>query len=527
MTDRNPSPIGSPAHSIQSVGTASPSALFEAQFSPAHESPLRPMHLQYFTWEQYADFSPPSEFFYEIVDGHMVYKEFDFADHKWLQDALLDIFDIDQRIRWTFPRTKNATLQIPPSRPKTLSFTGAAPSSSRDAFLRSPPLSPRSQPPSVRVADVVVCPPKDPDERATTSPSHSETSQYDREQTKIYSNEYAERIVMFPAGDLATFVFEVTSEGTRRIDFEQKWRDYADAGVRYYVILDVAPEEACERSVIVGSRERPREPGWEQSTTGDPRKAPLNPVGPGSHIVYYYKRFMGSDVVDVGRLKHFKLTADQWLSYEALRAYTREQREKEDKKQEMKLEEYRKRREKAEKEFEKHKKRREEAEKGIMEAQKRREEAQKGIMEAQKRREEAQKGIMEAQKRIMEAEKSVKEMKKTAEEVKKEIDDEKMEIEDEKRRTEDANEIDALKKKGEELERRLEDWETFMSDVERVLEFLNRTENECESVEVLQREATERNRKRKLEDATYQQPDEGGYTGSPSSSSPFKKMLRS
>jgi hypothetical protein len=44
-------------------------------------------------------------------------------------------------------------------------------------------------------------------------------------------------------------IVEVTSDATRKVDFEEKYLDYQELGIPHYVIIDIAPPEGVPRSI--------------------------------------------------------------------------------------------------------------------------------------------------------------------------------------------------------------------------------------------------------------------------------------
>ena len=308
MDDHSLSPIPSPTRSIQSVRTP-PVSSPPAPFPLIQEPLLPPSHLQYLTWEEYEIFDPPAEFSYEIFDGLVVHKPMTLPPHDLLQNAIWHV------LRTAISNTAyvNTTIQVLPS------------SSSADASSSSLPLSNQKDLPNIRVPDVVASFQKTSEKRTSTSPTASTSSDAVQERVKKYCNEHAIRRVLYPAGRLVTFVFEVTSQYTRNVDLNRKWMEYAEVGVKYYVIVDLACPHESDKSIIVGSREK--KPNWERSTTGDPEEAPKKPDDSSNQIHYYYKRFQGSEIVNVGELSELNLTAKDWLSASTLEEFVKKRAE--------------------------------------------------------------------------------------------------------------------------------------------------------------------------------------------------------
>lgn len=78
-----------------------------------------------------------------------------------------------------------------------------------------------------------------------------------------------------PNSDPAMLVVEITSnEGTRQVDFEDKWREYSRVGIAEYVIVDRDKphkgQENYNTCVIVGKLD-------DHSSTAGPREPSVNP----------------------------------------------------------------------------------------------------------------------------------------------------------------------------------------------------------------------------------------------------------
>ena len=316
MNNHINSPVPSSAHSVQSEVSAVSSPPPQPPFALTTSSlclkaRVPPSHLQHITWEEYAVFDPPPEFSYEIVDGLIVHKAMASAEHDELQNALgLLLAQEDTSLKVY----ANTTLQVLPSSWQEITGSAGAASSSCGAeSSSSPTLSPSRQSPSIRVPDVSAyfrAPRSDED---TISPTPSTTTSAIRDRTERHSNEHARKRVMFPAGDAPYIAVEVTSESNRSTDLKDKWVQYAVAGVQLYVILDLAcPEKEGKPSVIIGSLKK--RDGWEKSTTGHPKDAPIAPRGSGPHVLYYFKKFTGRDDVNVSYFSELNVKADQLLS---------------------------------------------------------------------------------------------------------------------------------------------------------------------------------------------------------------------
>lgn len=307
MTPTSGEPNTSASSSLQSFPTEadiSPlrAALTDTSTDPtdAHIAPHFPIHhLFECSWNHFLSLEPPHTGVYDYIDGLVVWiPPMASAPHNILSRSHGTLLECGSG---NFKVDQYASLQVK-SPNGTMTWT---------TDWRQDPKS-QSEPTSgdqfgLRHPDFVVCTPKADDDGS------SSTSRDAQVKKRI---EYP-----YPCTKRLVAVGEVISPSTCSVDYDNKWKLYANSGIPRYIILDNGEtKKKAKPRVVIGDQNHFF--GAQRSTRGDVQQNPACARitrSTRTQNVYFYRRaYTEDEIVDHPLYAHLKKTAVQLVNFELM-----------------------------------------------------------------------------------------------------------------------------------------------------------------------------------------------------------------